>query len=335
MADRRTSDAEQDAPGAAPRRVRHAGRGRCTRPRRCATPATRSGTSHTPFPIHGMDAAMGLRDSTPRLDRASRRPHRSRPRACLMMWWMNGIDYPLVIGGKPPDAMPVDGADHVRADRSCSSAFGAVFGMFGLNRLPRHHHPIFNSRALQGVLERQVLHLDRGRGPRVRRRARRARSSSRCTRSHVELVEERRHERCRRSSCCARRAALAGCAALLCCARARSGCRGQTSARAADRAAAQHVRPAPLQPAGGEPVLRRPPHDAHAGRGHGRRASASSTRRSARAGSPTTRGYVLDDPGAVVHRRLGGAERCSSAARSATASTARPATTAPAAARAW
>ena len=25
------------------------------------------------------------------------------------------------------------------------SAFGAVFGMFGLNKLPRHHHPIFES----------------------------------------------------------------------------------------------------------------------------------------------------------------------------------------------
>ena len=25
------------------------------------------------------------------------------------------------------------------------SAFGAVFGMFGLNKLPRHHHPIFYS----------------------------------------------------------------------------------------------------------------------------------------------------------------------------------------------
>jgi hypothetical protein len=25
------------------------------------------------------------------------------------------------------------------------SAFGAVFGMFGLNKLPRHHHPLFES----------------------------------------------------------------------------------------------------------------------------------------------------------------------------------------------
>ncbi len=63
--------------------------------------------AHTPYPVHGMDKAMGLRD-TPLgwivlvLGLAG----------CLtgfvMMTWMNGIDYPLVIGGKPPDAIPVD-----------------------------------------------------------------------------------------------------------------------------------------------------------------------------------------------------------------------------------
>ena len=30
------------------------------------------------------------------------------------------------------------------------SAFATVFGMLGLNKLPRHHHPIFNSERFAG-----------------------------------------------------------------------------------------------------------------------------------------------------------------------------------------
>jgi hypothetical protein len=99
--------------------------------------------AHTPFPIHGMDKAMGLKDSklgwivlVCGLSGVSL--------AWLMMWWMNGIDYPLVIGGKPPYSLPsqVPIMFEVTVLLSC---FGAVLGMLHLNRLPRHHHPIFES----------------------------------------------------------------------------------------------------------------------------------------------------------------------------------------------
>jgi hypothetical protein len=98
---------------------------------------------HTPFPVHGMDRAMGLRDSsvgwivlvmglTGCLS------------AFLLMWWTNGVDYPIVIGGKPgyslPSMIPV-----MFELTILLSAFGAVFGMFGLNQLPKHHHPVFYS----------------------------------------------------------------------------------------------------------------------------------------------------------------------------------------------
>jgi hypothetical protein len=99
--------------------------------------------THTPFPVHGMDRAMGLPDSklgwivlVMGLTGVS----------CgwLMMWWMNGIDYPIIIGGKPayslPSMVPI-----MFELTILLSAFGAVFGMFGLNKLPRHHHPIFHS----------------------------------------------------------------------------------------------------------------------------------------------------------------------------------------------
>lgn len=98
---------------------------------------------HTPYPVHGMDDAMGLRDS---------------PlgwicfflglTGCLsgfaLMFYCNGFDYPLVIGGKPPDAIP--SMIPICFELTILlTAFGAVLGMFGLNQLPRHHHPVFES----------------------------------------------------------------------------------------------------------------------------------------------------------------------------------------------
>lgn len=103
--------------------------------------------SHSPFPIHGMDRAMGLPDS--KLGWIVF--------ACgltgttlgfTMMYWMNGIDYPLIIGGKPPASI----ASMIPIMFELTillSAFGAVFGMFHLNRLPRHHHPIFESNSFE------------------------------------------------------------------------------------------------------------------------------------------------------------------------------------------
>ncbi len=99
--------------------------------------------SHSPFPIHGMDAAMGLKDSSLGwivfpigLTGTSL--------AFLMMWWMNGVDYPIVIGGKPPFSIP-SMVPIMFELTILLSAFATVFGMFHLNKLPRHHHPIFNS----------------------------------------------------------------------------------------------------------------------------------------------------------------------------------------------
>jgi hypothetical protein len=95
-----------------------------------------------------MDAAMGMKDS--KLG-AIVFPIglTGTTLAWTMMWWMNGIDYPLVIGGKPPYSLwsqiPI-----MFELTILLSAFATVFGMFGLNRLPRHHHPIFNSERFKG-----------------------------------------------------------------------------------------------------------------------------------------------------------------------------------------
>jgi hypothetical protein len=98
---------------------------------------------HTPYPVHGMDSAMGLPDS--RLGWIVLVAGLTGlALAVLMMQWMNGIDYPLVIGGKPPDAVP-SMVPIMFELTVLLSAFGAVFGMLGLNELPKHYHPIFFS----------------------------------------------------------------------------------------------------------------------------------------------------------------------------------------------
>jgi hypothetical protein len=99
--------------------------------------------AHTPFPIHGMDKAMGLTDSKLGWIVLVMAIGGLTTGVSIFMY-MNGIDYPLVIGGKPPAAWPASVPVFFELT-ILFSAFGAVFGMLGLNKLPRHHHPIFES----------------------------------------------------------------------------------------------------------------------------------------------------------------------------------------------
>ena len=60
-----------------------------------------------------------------------------------MIWWMNSVDYPIWVAGKLPYDWPFTIPITFEL-MVLLSGFGAVFGMFGLNRLPRLHHPIFS-----------------------------------------------------------------------------------------------------------------------------------------------------------------------------------------------
>jgi hypothetical protein len=99
--------------------------------------------AYTPFPVHNLDKAMGLGPSklpwivlVMGLSGAGL--------GMLLQWWVAAVEYPLVIGAKPLFSMPA----FVPVSFEMGilfGAFGAVFGMFGLNRLPTYHHPLFNS----------------------------------------------------------------------------------------------------------------------------------------------------------------------------------------------
>jgi hypothetical protein len=80
--------------------------------------------------------------------------------ALLMQWWMNAVDYPFMISGKPffglPAAIPVTFELTV-----LFSALTTFFGMWGLNGMPRLHHPLFTSeRFLRVTSDRFFIALE-------------------------------------------------------------------------------------------------------------------------------------------------------------------------------
>lgn len=96
----------------------------------------------TPFPVHGMDHAMGLK--------------RSKVPAFTLVggvigfavgmfiaWYMGAYDYPLIVGGMPffSPIFPFPVAFEMTI---LLAAFGTLGGMFVTNRLPMHHHPVMN-----------------------------------------------------------------------------------------------------------------------------------------------------------------------------------------------
>jgi hypothetical protein len=146
--------------------------------------------AHTPFPVHGMDRAMGLKDS--RLGwivLACALTGLSG--AFVMMNWMNGVDYPTVVGDKPPGAPgTVPSMVPILFELTILlSAFGAVLGMLFLNKLPRHHHPIFASeRFRRATDDRFFISID-AEDPKFDVDATRAFLEA-AHASHVELIEE-------------------------------------------------------------------------------------------------------------------------------------------------
>ncbi|MCP5069314.1 MAG: DUF3341 domain-containing protein [bacterium] len=107
--------------------------------------------AHTPFPIHGLDGAMGLKRSwvsafvlVMGLTGAAL--------GMLMQWWVASKAYPLVISGKPFFSWPA----FIPITFECGvlgGAAGAILGLVILGRLPRHHHALFNSERFKRVTD--------------------------------------------------------------------------------------------------------------------------------------------------------------------------------------
>ncbi|MDP8208533.1 MAG: DUF3341 domain-containing protein [Candidatus Electryonea clarkiae] len=101
---------------------------------------------HSPFPVHGMDDAMGEKRS-PLGWMVAFAAFTGVVVGLGMQWWMSAVDYKLVIAGKAffsyQAFFPVTFALGV-----LFSVITAVFGMLGLNKL-RFHHPVFHSNSFE------------------------------------------------------------------------------------------------------------------------------------------------------------------------------------------
>jgi hypothetical protein len=98
---------------------------------------------HSPFPIHGMDDAMGLKRS-PLGWMVGIVAFFALLGGFALEWWTRTIDYPIVISGKPFFSYQAYGPVAF-AIMVLSSAFTALLGMMALNKLPMWYHQIFNS----------------------------------------------------------------------------------------------------------------------------------------------------------------------------------------------
>ncbi len=105
--------------------------------------------AHSPFPIHGMDKAMGLGDShlgwivfTFALIGGIG--------GFALMAWASSIEYPLIISGKP--FISTEAFIPVTFELTILfSAFSTVIGMLTLNKLPMWYHPLFESSGFSDV----------------------------------------------------------------------------------------------------------------------------------------------------------------------------------------
>lgn len=107
--------------------------------------------AHTPFPVHGLDKAMGLKPSIlPWIIFAMGMTGMTI--GITLQYWTSAVDYPTIIAGKPLFSwqafVPVTFELTILL-----SAFGAVFGMLGLNKLPQLYHPLFNLPAFSKVTD--------------------------------------------------------------------------------------------------------------------------------------------------------------------------------------
>ncbi|TWU38461.1 quinol:electron acceptor oxidoreductase subunit ActD [Novipirellula artificiosorum] len=113
----------------------------------------------TPFAVHGIDEALGIKPTfLPWI--ALGGGVAGLVTALLMQIWMNGINYPYIISGKPyislPAFMPVAFELTI-----LFASFGAFFGMWALNGLPRFSNPIFTDpRFDRATDDRFFLYID-------------------------------------------------------------------------------------------------------------------------------------------------------------------------------
>ncbi len=115
--------------------------------------------AHAPFPVHGLDDAMGIR--------ATKLPWlvffagaAGGGLGLLLQWWTNAVDYPVIISGKPMFSIPAN-IPITFETTVLLAALSAFIGMLAFNGLPRYHHPVFRSKRFRrATTDRFFISID-------------------------------------------------------------------------------------------------------------------------------------------------------------------------------
>ncbi len=106
---------------------------------------------HSPFPVHGMDEAMGLKRS-PLGFIVFAVAFTGVCGMIALTWWVSTTAYAHVISGKPLFSYPAF-VPPIFAIGVLSGGTTALFGMLLLNRLPRPYHPVFSAKSFPHVTD--------------------------------------------------------------------------------------------------------------------------------------------------------------------------------------
>ena len=111
--------------------------------------------THTPFVVHGLDAAMGIKPTKlPFL------VFGAGLTGCAagigLQWFTNAFDYPFLISGKPIFSLPAN--IPVAFEMTILfSAITALVGMLAFNGLPQLAHPLHGSRLMKRATDDRFL----------------------------------------------------------------------------------------------------------------------------------------------------------------------------------
>jgi hypothetical protein len=121
---------------------------------------------HSPFPIHGMDTAMGLGKSWLSsvvlvggiVGLLS---------AVVLTMYPSSIEYKIIVHGKPYNFFTTPAFFPIMFELTVLlSAFAAVFALLVMNQLPKWYHPIFNWERFSKVTDNGFFLVIEARDPR-------------------------------------------------------------------------------------------------------------------------------------------------------------------------
>ncbi len=122
--------------------------------------------TYTPYPVHGIDEALGLKKTiVPKMVAAG--ALFGVIGGYMLLWWVSTVAYPLNIGGRPLHSAPA----FIPITFECGvlmSALTSFFGVLALLGYPKLYHPVFEAPAFRRAsvdryfLSVQILGDERG-----------------------------------------------------------------------------------------------------------------------------------------------------------------------------